>query len=106
VETYIDAVTDLDGDGNAEIVLHSMQKQFISGNNPGRPNDPPNVRYYHDKTVWILDSELRPVANYLIAVESKRSDLRIATLPRKNGPGANLLVITDHAMLLEWGNPK
>jgi hypothetical protein len=108
VDLVLDAMTDLNGDGQQELVFHSAQVQTHSQPNPGRPQDDTTFRSYHDNQVLVLDSKLKPLARYTVADLSKRGPIS-AVLPMNLGPRGRrgLLVLGQEAILLElvraWG---
>jgi serine/threonine protein kinase len=105
-ELFLDAVLDLDGDGQAELVMHSFQKKNVSGKNPGNLFGEVNVRVFHEKTIWILNNSLEIAGKHLVAAESKSPDLRVFPLPLSGHPGASLLVIADRPLIFKWRSKR
>lgn len=111
VDLVLDAVTDLNGDGEPELVLHSSQVQNRSEPNPGRPLDETMVRFHHDNQVLVLDSKLRLLASYKVADLYKRGPVS-KVLPVNLGPQGRrgLLLLGPQAIRLElaraWGKRR
>jgi len=102
VDLVLDAVTDLNGDGQPELILHSSQVQTHSGSNPGRPKDDSTVRFHHDNRILVLNSKLKLLASYAIA-DLYKQDIVFKVLPADLGPRGRrgLLILGPEAILLE-----
>ncbi|MEW6156083.1 MAG: protein kinase [Verrucomicrobiota bacterium] len=61
VEILIEAVTDITGDNQPEIIARSRQVEYVSGNNPGDVHGEANVRTSHDVEILILSAALEPI---------------------------------------------
>jgi len=81
---------DIDGDGRSEVVVSSRQAQLVFGHNPGRMDEAPSVRNYHDGRLTVLGRDLE--------VEGSRQLFRV------NDEFAGY-----HVMLADWdmdGRPE
>jgi len=99
---YLDAATDLNADGEQELVFRSSQVRFISGLNAGQPQADSQVTFWDDNQVLVLSSKLQPLASYLVAERWKwPSGFRIL-VPRLRRERQSLLVLGQEALLLEF----
>lgn len=86
---------DLDGDGRPEIVLQSMQVQFVSGRNPGTPGGDVNLRTGWDTSVIVLDDRLSPIATHVLCRELPSDSPRLVEIIRE-GPQTSPLILWAH----------
>jgi len=103
VELFLDAVCDLDGDGQDEFLLHSSQKQFASEPNAGRPDAPPQRILYHDNRILVVDRDLKVVGDFQVAAEWRNPHAMTVGVSRRKADGrAEIIVLADRALVLEW----
>lgn len=90
VDMWLAGAGDIDGDGRSELVVGSKQVQLVFGHNPGRMDEAPSVRNYHDGRLTVLGRDLK--------IEGSRQLFRV------NDEFAGF-----HVMLADWdmdGRPE
>jgi len=97
----LEEIVDFDGDGRKELVLTSSEVRRVSGNNPGFRDRPGNVEFYDNNSIWILNSELKPLARYVVAAKWKRYPEFSVLVADMNGDGrAEIISLSDQAVIL------
>lgn len=107
VRAQIAAIADLDQDGKNEIIVTSVQEEFRRGLSTGNPEDPPNVRVFHENCIIVLNSEFQPLARYLIAEEwNEMQDITVHVADFLGNGRLEILSLADKALVLEYDSGK
>ena len=102
VDLRIQGIEDLDQDTSPEIILSSSQIQYVAGLNLGNPEDPPNVRHYHDNSVILLNSRLMQIASYTVAEKwPDVTKFRVEVADFTGDGRLDILSLADQALVLE-----
>jgi len=83
LQSKIEAVADLSGNGRYNILLTVSDKEFISGRNPRSDRGPSNIRYLHNNGLLILNDQFERVTFLPVAqtwTKSPGFSARIADL--------------------------
>jgi len=104
VDMWLAGAGDIDGDGRSELVVGSKQVQLIFGHNPGRMDEAPSVRNYHDGRLTVLGRDLKiEGSRQLFRVNDEFAGFHVMLADWDVDGRPEILYLSDKVYVYGWG---